>query len=133
MKFKKAIIEQSKEELKAYTDNMKSPEMAFNQTDGVGSNAAETTISSKPTSPDNEELITQIEQMCMFNNFEAAESLMRKNYDKLTVADINRLIQFSKFIVGDTIRNMAAKKKKPDFEKFGPKLIKMIQKKMSPK
>jgi len=133
MKFRKAIIENSKEELKAYSDNMKNPIPMYNPTDGVSSNAAETTISGRPSDPDNEQLVIQIEKYCMFGNFEAAESLMRKSYDKLTLADINRLVQFSKFIAGDTIRNLAAKKKKPDFEKFGPKFIKTVRSKMVPK
>lgn len=134
MKLRKAIIENSEEELRAYSDNMKMPRPVFNPTaDEKGTNAAKSTMSFKPSSPDNEELVIQIERACMLGNFESADELMRKHYDRLTVNDINRLIQFSKFIAGDTIKNIAFKKTKPDFAKFGPKFIKVIQKKMSPK
>ncbi len=134
MKFKKAIIEQSKEELKAYTDNMKMPEPVFNTTaDEKGSNGAESKISFKPSNPDNEELVIQIERAVMLSNFKSADELMRKHYDRLTVRDINQLVQFSRFITGEEIRNIAVKKEKPDFEKFGPKFIKTVMKKMSPK
>ena len=135
MRFKKAIIEQSKEELDAYTDNMKYPKMMYNPTDGEKSNAAETTITAKSTDPDNEQLVVQIERACMLNNFEQADKLLRDNYDKMTLHDINRLAQFSQFIKGDgrTIRAVATRTKKPDYEKFGPRFIKSIQKKLSPR
>lgn len=135
MKLKKAIIEQSKQELNVYATNMKMPEPMYNPTNQVDSNAAETTIRSKPSDPDNEQLVVQIERACMLDNFEQAEKLLRDNYDKLTLADINRLAQFSQFIKGDgrTIRSVANQKSKPVYEKFGPRFIRAIQKKLAPR
>jgi len=131
MKFKKAIIEQSKDVFK----KMKffpEPKLMYQATEN-GTNAAETTISYKPSNPDNEELVMQIERYCMLSNFAAAEKLMEKHYDKLTVNDINRLIQFSRQIAGDTVRNIAKKQEKPEYEKFAPRFFRTIQKKLSPR
>lgn len=135
MKFKKAIIEQSKQDLNVYAADMAMPKPMYNPTNQVGSNAAKTTIKSKTDDPDNEQLVIQIERACMLNNFEQADKLLRDNYDKLTLPDINRLAQFSQFIKGDgrTIRSVAQQKRKPEYEKFGPRFIKAIQKKLSPR
>lgn len=131
MKFKKAIIEQSKEALKK-AKFFPEPDLMYQATD-TGSNAAQSTIKYKPSNPDNEELIVQIERYCMLGNFAAAEDLMERNYDKLTINDINRLIQFSRQIAGDSIRNMAIKKEKPDYTKFAPRFFSILQKKLSPR
>jgi len=125
MKFRKAIIEQSKE---FYPE----PDLMYEPMDH-GSNAAETTISYRPSNPDNEELVVAIERHCMLGNFEAAMDMLKKHYEKLTLADINRLIQFARFIHGDNVRNIALKKEKPEFEKFGPRFIKLVKKKLEPR
>lgn len=136
MKFRKALREQSKEKdtnsttIDAYAQ-MREPEKMY--ISKKGANAAETTVSHKPTNPDNEELIIQIERACMLNNFLMARQLLEKYWDQLTLNDVNRLIQFSRHIAGDTIRNIAAKQEKPDFEKFADRFLKVIKKKMTPK
>jgi len=131
MKFREAIIEQSKDALKK-AKFFPEPELMYQATEN-GSNAGKDNISYKPSNPDNEELVMQIEKYCMLGNFAAAEKLMEKHYDKLTVHDINRLIQFSRQIVGDTVRNMAQKQEKPEYEKFAPRFFRIIQKKLSPR
>ncbi len=134
MKLKKAMIENSDKELKAYTDHMKMPDVMFNPTDGKSGNSTETKVSAKPTDPDNEQLVIQIERHCMLSNFKKANDLLMDNYDKLTVGDINRLVQFSRFIHNVDMRNMAVPKEKPeDGERFIAKFMRIIQKKMSPK
>ena len=137
MKLKKAIHEQSKENLEAFAKDLKfypPPEAMYEPKKGdKGTNSAETTMSGKYANPDNEELVVAIERHCMLSNFAKAEELMKEHWDELSVQDLNRLIQFSKFIHGENIRSLADKKEKPPYEKFGPRIIKIVQKKLAPR